>query len=249
MKTLGVVMQSRTLNKITREFFSGYPPLYVESLSEQKIIIDGLKEKIKANGGIRIKIEDPRTYYGQKEIDKERYLYLDIPNPHRHGSWYDSARLAISFDKEKDRGKLYIKPAFKEQTYNFSGKAADLFQFLNHILEKYKEIENRKTKNDKIKNLKKGAVLARIKELAQKTQFNFNLEEFRNKLQLSIQIGEKGIVTMDILYSKFQQEMGKIEDIVHASRELEKSGIVTNLNFKSQNNVHQIRDFTKYYEP
>ncbi|HLP47270.1 MAG TPA: hypothetical protein VK469_15060 [Candidatus Kapabacteria bacterium] len=242
-------MQSRTLNKITREFFSGYPPIYVESLSEQKNIIDGLKEKIKENKDIRIKIEEPMTYYGQKAIDKERYLYLEILNSHKHWHWSDSARLAISFEKEKDRGKLYIKPAFEEQTYNFSGQAADLFKFINHIMEKYKEIDNRKTKTDKIKKLKKGAVLARIKELAKKNQFNFNLEEFRHKLQLSIQIGEKGIVTMDILYSKFQQEMGKIEDIVHAAKELDKSGIVTNLNFKSQNNAHQIRNFTKYYEP
>lgn len=242
-------MQSRTLNKIIREFFSGYPSLYVESLSEQKIIIDDLKEKIKANQDIRIKIEEPMTYYGQKEIDLERYLYLEIPDPHKHGHWYDSVRLAISFEKEKDKGKLYIKPAFTEQNYNFSGKAADLFQFFNLILEKYKEIDNRKTKTDRIKKLKKGAVLARIKELAKKNQFNFNLEEFRNKLQLSVQIGEKGIVTMDILYSKFQQEMGKIENIVHAAKELGKSGIVTNLNFKSQNNVYQIKDFIKYYEP
>ncbi|MCU0285136.1 MAG: hypothetical protein MUF15_01940 [Acidobacteria bacterium] len=242
-------MQSRTLNKITREFFSDYPPLYVESLSEQKKIIDGLKEKIKANKDIGIKIEEPMTYYGQKEIDRERYLYLDIPNPHKHGSWYDNARLAISFEKEKDKGKLYIKPAFENETYNFSGKAADLFQFLNLILEKYKEIDNRKTKTDRIKKLKKGAVLARIKELAKKNQFNFNLEEFRNKLQLSIQIGENGIVTMDILYSKFQQEMGKIEDIVHASKVLGRSGIVTNLNFKSLNNAYKINRFTKYDEP
>jgi len=243
-------MHSRTLKKITREFFSDHPPVYEESTSGQKNIIGGLREKIKEKKNLNIRLDNfDIGYYGSKENDGERYFCLEISNPYRSGSWYDHARLVVSFEKEKGKDKLYIKPAYAEQGYNFSGKAADLFDFFDLVLEKYREIDNKKTKTEKIKKLKKGAVLARIKELAQNKQFNFDLEEFNNKLKLSIQIGEKGIVTMDILYSKFQQEMGKIEGIVDASRELEKSGIVANLNFRSQNITDQLKYFTGYDDP
>ena len=243
-------MQSRTLNKITREFFSHHPPVYEESISVQKNIIAGLREKIKEKKNLDIRLDNSYvSSYRSKEIDRERYLSLEISNPYKHGSWYDRVRLVISFEKEQGKDKLYIKPTFGEQAYNFSGKAADLFDFFDLVLEKYREIDNRKTKTEKIKKLKKGAVLARIKELAQKKQFNFYLEEFSNKLKLSIQIGEQGIATLDILYSKFQQEMWKIEGIVDASRELGKSEIVTKLNFTSQNNAYQINSFTQYDEP
>ncbi len=242
-------MHSGTLNKITREFFSDHPPVYVESTSKQRDIISGLKEKIKEQKTLDIKIDTSIIrYYGSKEIDSERYLSMEIHNPFGSGSWSDHVRFVVSFEEENGRDKLYIKPAYENKNYNFSGNAADLFDFVDLILEKYREINNKKTKSEKIKKLKKGAVLARIKELAQKKQFNFRLEEFSTKLQLSIQIGKKGIIIMDILYSKFQQEMGKIEGIVDSARELEKSGIVANLNFRLQKNTHQLRYFTKYDE-
>jgi len=241
-------MNSRTLNKITREFFSNHPPVYQESISGQKNIIDGLREKVKVKKNLKIELD--KSYvssYLSEKIDWERYLSLEIHNPY-NGGWHDRVRLEISFEKEQGKDKLYIKSGYGEQAYNFSGRAADLFDFFDIVLAKYREIDNKKTKTEKIKKLKKGAVLGKIKELAQKKQFNFYLEEQSNKLKLSIQIGEQGIVTMDILYSKFQQEMGKIEGIVDASRELEKSGIVTKLNFTSKNNAYQISYFTRYDE-
>jgi len=243
-------MRKKSLNKITREFFSDHPPLYEENMSEQKNIINSLKEKIKEKNNLNLKIENNYTsYFGRKEIDKERNLRIEIPNPYRSGSWYDRARLVISFEKEMGKDKLCIKPEYEKQFYNFSGKIEDLLEFYNLVMEKYRDLDNKKTKTEKIKKLKKGAVLARIKELAKKKKFNFYLEELNNKLQLSIQIGERGIITIDILFSKFQQEMGKIENIVDSSRELEKSGIVANVNFRSLNNEYQLRHFTKYTDP
>ncbi len=240
-------VQSRTINKLIRDFFSAQPPVYEESASEQKNIITNLKEKIKENKSLKMERDGSYgTYYGQKEMDKERLLSLEIPNPYESKSWIDCAWLVIAFEKENGRDKLYIKPKYGDKSYNFSGNAADLFNFVDHVLEQYREKKNRATKTQKIKQLKKGAVLAKIKEIAKNKQFNFSIKEFHNKLQLLIQISGTGFVTIDIFYSRFQQEMGKIAGIVDAVRELDSSGIVANLNFRSQKNARQLRSFIKY---
>ncbi|MCP4214036.1 MAG: hypothetical protein GY765_05225 [bacterium] len=238
-------MQSRTLNKTCREFFLKHAPVYTESTAEQKSIINSLKEKIKEKKEPGVSLDETsRRYYYGKEHDSETCLSLNIGHP--DSGWYDRAGIEIAFEKEDHRDKLCIKPRFEKHSYNFSGKAADLMAFIDVVREKFREIENKKTKSEKIKKLKKSAILAGIKELAKKNKFNFYLEELRARLRLSVQIGEKGIVTMDISYSKFQQEMAKIEIVIANARELYQSGIVVKLNFKSPNNAHQLRQFTKY---
>ena len=154
-------MNSRTLNKITREFFSNHPPVYQESISGQKNIINSLREKVKENKNLKIELDNSYgSSYLNEKGDRERYLSLEIHNPY-NGGWHERVPLVISFEKEHGKDKLYIKPAFGEETYNFSGKAEDLFDFFDIALEKYREIDNKKTKTEKIKKLKKGAVCGR----------------------------------------------------------------------------------------
>ncbi|MCP4154253.1 MAG: hypothetical protein GY757_41395, partial [bacterium] len=196
----------------------------------------------------RIQLRRIIARYRSKEIDKERTLYLEIRDPYKDRGW-DNAGLVVSFKKDLDKNILSIKPAYGNQSYNFSGKPADLFDFVGVVLEKYIEIKNRKTKSAKVKKLKKSAIIARINEIARENRFNFHIREYSIKVQLAIQIGEKGIVTIDIPYSKFQEELGKIESIVTSSRELERSGIVANLNFNAQNTLRQFSFFTKYDAP
>lgn len=244
-------MKSRTINKIIRDFFSAQPPFFVNNLNEQKSIITHLKKEIKEQHKYNIKIDESKeSYFNQKiEIDYERRLCLEIANPYKKKhTWRDHAELLISFEKENNQYLLAIKPRYGNTNYNFSGNPTDLFNFIERAQEQYKETVDNTTKSDKIKQLKKGAVLAKIKEIAKNKQFNFDLHEYHNKLKLQIQVGTTGIISIDILYSKFQQEMGKIESIVDAANTLYNSGIVANLNFRAINNGNRLKYFTKYQD-
>ena len=229
-------MNSRTVDKILRNVFVNKQEHCIKLLEDKKKAIKVLKDKITNKSPEFVEV---RELYK----DDDDFLITLQFSQKRTEYWDSFVYLSIRFD-EKDR--LVI--SHNTNKYNFSG-SFDEFLVLTKAFEKeFDQINKRKEKRNKVKKLKKSAILANIKEIAKEMEFDFYLKEFETKIKLFIKIGDCGLLDMDIPYSKFQKIIPEIKETIEKSREIDKFGFISSISFSPQNKNSRYIDFIKYKE-
>ena len=142
-------------------------------------------------------------------------LKLAYPCPDTR-SWHNEDSIEIFFKGDQ----LYVGT----RTYSFSDREDErpfsnldqVVAFFEKVDQKRSEYKKNALKRQRIKKLKKEAVLSRIKVLSQELNFKYFISRYELKLKLSVQLDKLHLMEIDIPYNRFQETLTDLEDCIKA---------------------------------
>ncbi|KPA16717.1 hypothetical protein MHK_003062 [Candidatus Magnetomorum sp. HK-1] len=205
-------LHSQSIKKLINTIFSGDPitgDFDTEKKQTVKLIAiqKELKEKISSFKNLKIERRFETTYGHWRKIAL-RFIYKSREKSY---GWRNEDTIDIYFENNQ----LYV------ESWNISAPLSDpdqIVQFFKGVDQKRDERQKNVQKTKKVKDLKEKAVLSRIKILSKELNFHYFITKYKIKLKLSVRLGDKHMIEIDIPYNRFQeilQELGYcIESII-----------------------------------
>ncbi len=101
----------------------------------------------------------------------------------------------------------------------------EVFTFITTCQKRIARRITQKSKRKKIRNLKRQAVIARVKKLAKDEKFDFCIVEDTVKLNLFIKLAEKEYLEIFIPFTKFDTILPQLRSVILALKKLSEQGI------------------------
>jgi transcription antitermination factor NusG len=215
------MLNFRTVAKILRENFTGETPI-IKTASEQKGFISSLKTELKQIKGVNISF-----YKAFRDDEPDRLCHVSI-RPESSRS-YEQDSFTIKFNQQDELLVEHYRDSFA-----IVYQVEQIYSFVERLKSEYEKKQARRLKTKKINKLKQQAIIAKIKEIAKKDQFDFHILEYERKLKLSVRIEDGRIVEVDIPYSQFQEILKELRSLIQTLRELQQLGITFKLKYESK---------------
>ncbi len=208
-----------TIKKIFANVFKnkeGRQIICVEDKHEQKRILTEIKELLDNldNQSIR------------SDITREMQLIVDIKRE----------RFTVYFINKTNFLRAHDYGAEESFIADYQEIVALAKQYIAKIAEQEKrEVQNSKNriKNDKLKELKHKAIIAKIEEIAAEEKFEYMIEPMATKMKISIRLDKNDYMEIDIHYSKFQEMLMQVTNAYHALMKLKENNISVKVKYST----------------
>ncbi|OQY11425.1 MAG: hypothetical protein B6I31_04965 [Desulfobacteraceae bacterium 4572_19] len=218
-------LSNSTIIKIFREHFHGEEPIIQHSLEEQIEFISDIKQKLEIMEGIKL-LENP--YYASysdshMRVDKNK-CYFEVISPSKY---YEDQKFYLEFN---EKNELLIVDNYRIYTHVYHLKQMDTF--VDKMIQEYKRLaanylkrENKKIKQEKIKDIKYKAIQAKIHEIAKEDKFKFCMVRYGQYAELTICLGKAEEMKINIPYNKFHDVFESLHTTIQTIRDLRNSGL------------------------
>lgn len=205
-----------TIKKLMRETFTGEKPIHVAE-ADKAAIRAQIKDRLTSLNNIRI--ENEHNYYPKTE-PYEFLIGFTIEDPHdRYALWRQNFRLMVDM-----ADKLVIRHSGRTA---FISDLEELISFIDTCQDRLDRQNAKKNKRQKVRDLKKQAIIAQIKKIAKEDKFDFCTDTDTVKLKLYIRLSkeDREAIRLDIPFSKFQAVLPQLRQSIQSLRDLYHSGI------------------------
>lgn len=217
-------LQTSTIKKIFREHFKGEVPI-VKYASEKKMLILEIKQKLSTMNGFAF---SDRYYPIYTETESEEICHFKVLSPSQH---YDYPEFTVKFNDQNEliieKWNVHNSPVYHlEQIYTlFDQMTLELKRLDANYLKSQSKRQSDQIKREKIKGLKRKAIIAKIHQIAKEEQLEFYLIEHVTKVKLAIRLAESEKMEIDIPYSKFHEILQNLRVMIQTIREFHDLGI------------------------
>jgi hypothetical protein len=217
-------LQTSTIKKIFREHFMGEVPI-VKCAPEKKMLISEIKKKLTTMKGFA---PSDRYYYPYTEKKSEEICHFKVLSPSQH---YNYPIFTIRFNAQNEllieQWNVHSSLVYHlEQIYTLFDKiTVELKRLDANYLKSQSKRQSDQIKREKIKGLKRKAIIARIHEIAKEERLEFYLIEHATKFKLAIRLAKSEKMEIDIPYSKFQEILQNLRVMIQTIREFHDLGI------------------------
>jgi hypothetical protein len=219
-----------SLKKVFEKTLGHATPVVIHK-RDQKEFLDTFAESIKKMQHIKV---IPKTQWGRGHDGPEMRFVLEL-----NSSLINNFDFIIYFN---DEGKLQIHKYYNGERFHIE-KADNIIQLTLAIREAalieakhVEKLQGEAVKREKVKSLKRTAILAKIVELCNVAQVEHEIETgFNHKIRLYILLKQNYFMEIDIPYSDFQPILQNLNIAIQALKDLQEKGI--NVKVKSPNQM------------
>ena len=217
-----------TVKKIFRKILGKSTPLVIESKEEQVKFIDDLIAVIHsplANCEYgKSWNQETKNYVTDKSLAN-----IEI---YRIGGHYRELTLYILFKEN-----VAVVNSYKIKDTPF-GSIDDIAKLVvehqkEFVLqeERDKHKEDNSKKRSKIKNLKYKAIIAKIEEIAENENFEYEMEALVSKVKLNIRLDKNEYLEISVPYSNYQEVLQEVTNAYHAILNLKQKNVPIKVKF------------------
>lgn len=209
-------LQHSTIQKLLREAFPGTTPLVVDPAGRKKLAAE-ITARLERFDGV-----DTKENSWVSEEQKPRYvgsISIIDPSAYYYYGGCDSFRLLLD-----DANRLTIQ----EARFSHGVLVSDLNEivtFVQHCKQRLERKRALQAKRGKVRELLAQAILAQVKKLAKKEQFDFMSESDAQKLKLYVKLSDEYAIELNIPFREFKQVLPQLRAAIVALRHLYQSGI------------------------
>lgn len=217
-------LATQTVKKIYREIFMKKPiesPIQA-SIWEQERVLKNFKQKLRLIQGITL--SEIQTDYRKKP-----YMYVSI---YLHSPRLYEEKYVLAFDSQG-----YLELQYYTDMYVKLNDDTDIWVTYRDALKKAAKLSDDRqvvlraeaVKRDKIRDLKKAAINAKIKEIAVAENVTYNIDDiYVSKLKLIVRFNDKRM-EMDIPYKNYQDILQNLQIAIRSIKDLIDKGVSVKL--------------------
>jgi hypothetical protein len=209
-------LQHSTIQKLLREAFPGTTPLVVDPAGRKKLAAE-ITARLERFDGVDTK-ESPWVPEEQKPRHVGSFSIID-PGAYYYYGGCDSFRLQLD-----NANRLTIQ----EARFSHGVLVSDLNEivtFVQHCKQRLERKRALQAKRGKVRELLAQAILAQVRKLAKKEQFDFMSESDAQKLKLYVKLSDQHAIELNIPFREFKQVLPKLRAAIVSLRQLYQSGI------------------------
>lgn len=203
-------LTQRTIKKLFRETFTSEKPLRVTNP-------EALAETIKNRIGNLHNVDIQRYQYFSDRTQTQFLCGFTIKDPGKRYHYGNDFRLIIN-----EAYELTI------HSYNASatvGSIEEIVAFIAACQARLDRQQAQRRKREKVRQLKKQAIVAQVKKIAQAEKFDFYTDMDTVKLKLFVKLSDKDALELHIPFKHFQETLPKLGPTINALREIHQNGI------------------------
>lgn len=212
------MLQRTSIKKLLRESFSGTPPLRVGEEGAEPLF-EQIRERIEHIEGIK-EITDFSPYIKTPEGE---HLYLSVSSlepERRHYGYYNSS-IQLHFFLNVDN-TLIVECEHEQASVANIDQIALFSRAYQARLQRRRA---QQAKREKLRDFKTRAIIAKIKEIAQKERFDFATQVDRVKVSLYVRFNKQQFIKIYIPFGRFQDVLSKLPQSLRLIRELQELGL------------------------
>ena len=147
-----------------------------------------------------------------------------IPDSHRGERYYRSHEVRIDHD---DDGRVLIRVPVGRGQYETATvhSLQQVDRFVRRVLDFYDRRAALERKRSKVRQLKTRAIEAKIRKMADEDGFEYRIRTDQQKVTLEIRMRASQILRLQIPYTRFEDTIPKVRQIIADLRELADSGL------------------------
>jgi len=232
----------KIVEKIFSKFSNNKKGLFIETFEQQKFFIDDLKKQLEAK---RIEVVYFKEWIHNENQYKTSEVGLEVKLVEKKVNYW-SNNFKIRFDKKKN---LYANSVYRDEIY-YIESINDIFLLIDEFNKQFdiadiNEVKkkNNEIKREKIKDIKKNAILAKIEQISLEYNFEYTVELFVSKVKILIRLTKNDYMEIDVPFSNFQNILQQVTKAYIAVKELKDNNVP--LKVKTSNQTNRIKWKTK----
>ena len=216
-------LSTSTIIKIFRDHFQGEKPIIQYGIENQIMFISDIKQKLRIMEGIKLLDNSYYYSYSEKKEDKTSCYFNVISS----SKCYNDQSFYLEFNKKNE---LIIMDNPRLSTLVYHLKQIDTLP--DKMVQEYKRLEinyhkreNKKIKQEKIKDIKYKAIQAKIHEIAKEDKLKFYMVRCGQYVELTLCLGKAEEMKINIPYDKFHEVFKSLRDTIQTIQTLRHSGL------------------------
>ena len=151
---------------------------------------------------------------------------MTIPDPNGDESAYYYRRDAVRIEADSQGHLELVLDYVGRETLRGELRTFDQIEHVVRAVRQwYQRRNSAKRRQEKIRTFKTGAIVAAVDQLAREESFEFAYRTDTQKLKLWVTLRHDAVLQIEVRYSKFQETLPKLRDIIISMRKLYDAGL------------------------